>query len=196
MKKILKLGFLAWAISFSGSLAAQEIQTQEIVPPDTARSESDLPDANLLRYYDAELFQWSYSMFGGLVLNFQNQSSITPFGLKDTMRDALIRYEDAYRQYRSYRGKTIAGNILLWGGLGAVMGGFVYAAVVSARPTPMEDSGGFTDANIDKQFQVSLGFMVGGLITEIIGAFILQSGQENIFNAVHLYNRQRINAYR
>jgi hypothetical protein len=37
---------------------------------------------------------------------------------------------------------------------------------------------------------------LGGLVTEIIGAVILQSGQENIFNAVNLYNRHRIDDYR
>jgi hypothetical protein len=43
-----------------------------------------------LHYYDTELFQWSYSMFGGLTLNFQNQSSITTFGLKESMKNVFI----------------------------------------------------------------------------------------------------------
>jgi hypothetical protein len=38
--------------------------------------------------------------------------------------------------------------------------------------------------------------MLGGLVSEIIGASILQSGQENVFNAVKLYNRHRINDYK
>ncbi|MDR1220504.1 MAG: hypothetical protein LBK73_12975 [Treponema sp.] len=171
MKMILKIGFLALAITFSDKLAAQETtQTSD----------------NLLDYYDTKLFQWSYSMFGGLTLNFQNQSSVTVYGIKDTMKNALIQYEDANQQYRSYRGKTIAGNILMWGGLTTAIAG-AYIPIFGYR----QDKG-FYENNL----KAALGIMLGGLVTEIIGAFILQSGQENIFNAVNLYNRHRITDYR
>ena len=58
---------LVSALTFSGNLTAQE----------NTQIDSDLP-----RYYDSELFQWDYSMFGGLKLNFQNQSSVTIYGIK------------------------------------------------------------------------------------------------------------------
>ncbi|MDR1302841.1 MAG: hypothetical protein LBK43_10295, partial [Treponema sp.] len=71
MKTVSKICFLTLAMIFSGKLVAQEIvQTND----------------NLLSYYDAELFQWSYSMFGGLTLNFKNQSAITTYGIKDNMK--------------------------------------------------------------------------------------------------------------
>jgi hypothetical protein len=38
--------------------------------------------------------------------------------------------------------------------------------------------------------------MLGGFVTELIGVFILQSGQENIFKAVNAYNRKKINEYK
>ncbi|MDR1301249.1 MAG: hypothetical protein LBK43_02120, partial [Treponema sp.] len=137
-----------------------------------------------LSYYDAELFQWSYSMFGGLTLNFKNQSAITTYGIKDNMKDAFIHYEDTNQQYRSYRSKTIAGNILVWGGLATVLTG-VYVPIFGDRQ----------NNTYENNFKIGMGVMLGGLITEIIGAVILQSGQENIFNAVHSYNRHKINDY-
>ncbi|MDR0644626.1 MAG: hypothetical protein LBG05_06920 [Treponema sp.] len=173
MKTSSKICFLALAMIFSGNLAAQEILETKT-------------NSNLLSYYDTELFQWSYSMFGGLALNFQNQSSVTMYGIKESMKNAFIQYEDTNQRYRSYRGKTIAGNILLWGGFATVLAG----AYVPIFGTSQDNN------NYENTFKISIGVMLGGLVTEIIGAFILQSGQENIFDAVNLYNRYRINDYK
>jgi hypothetical protein len=171
MKTYLKIGFFILTMIFAGNLAAQE----------AART-----DGNLVQYYDSQLFQWSYSMFGGLSLNFQGQNSVTGFGIKDSMKSALIQYEDANRQYRSYRGKTIAGNILVWGGL---------AAMVAGSYVPLFMS--WQDLNaIEGNLKLSSGLLWGGLASWVIGIFTVQSGQENIFNAVNLYNRQRIAGYR
>lgn len=165
-----KICFLAFVMIFSGKLVAQE---------------SIQPNNNLMSYYDTELFQWSYSMFGGLTLNFQNQSSVTMYGIKESMKNAFIQYEDTNQQYRSYRGKIIAGNILMWGGWATVLAG-AYVPIF----------GDWDDNAYENNLKIGIGVMLGGLITEIIGAFILQSGQENIFNAVNLYNRHRINDYK
>jgi hypothetical protein len=170
MKTFLKINFLTLALVFSGNLMAQENQQT---------------NNNFLKYYDTELFQWSYSMFGGLTLNFQNQSSMTMYGIKDSMKNAFLQYEDANQQYRSYRGKTIAGNILMWGGLATVLGG-AYMPIF----------GDWEGNAYENNLKIGLGIMLGGLVSEIIGVFVLQSGQENIFNAVNLYNRHRINDYR
>jgi hypothetical protein len=170
MKVFSKIYFFAFVMIFSGKLVAQEIIQ---------------PNNNLSSYYDAELFQWSYSMFGGLTLNYKNQSSITMYGIKDTMKNALIQYEDANQQYRSYRGKTIAGSILAWGGLATVLAG-AYMPIL----------GDWQDKTYENNLKIGLGVMLGGLVTEIIGVFILQSGQENIFNAVNLYNHHKIDDYR
>jgi hypothetical protein len=171
MKITLKILFLILAITFSGKLIAEEtIQ----------------PSNDLLHYYDMELFQWDYGMFNGLTLNFQNQSSWVIYGIKDSMKSALMQYEDTNKQYRSYRSKTIAGNILMWGS---------FAVVLAGAYTPF--FGDWRDENTYiNNFKVGLGIMLGGLVTELIGAFILQSGQENIFNAVNLYNRHKIDDYR
>jgi hypothetical protein len=173
MKTFMKIGFLALAITFSGKLTAQEnVQTNK----------------NLSYYYDTELFQWDYSIFGGLTLNFQNQSSITTFGLKESMKNVLIKYEDTNQQYRSYRGKTVAGNILMWGGLAVVLAG-AYTPIFSFSDN--QDNNAYVN-----NLKIGLGIMLGGLVSEIIGVFVLESGQENIFNAVNLYNKHRINDYK
>jgi hypothetical protein len=168
MKQLFKIGLLALALTFSSNLAAQEnIQ----------------PNENLSRFYDTELFQWSYGMFSGMTLNYQNTNSNTMFGINESMKAALTRYEDTNRLYRSYRGKTIAGNVLIWGGLAAVIGGAFVPAFGGAQ-------------NLDNYDKIGLGVMTGGLVSEIIGSFVLSSGQENIFDAVNLYNRQKIKEYK
>jgi hypothetical protein len=168
MKHLFKIGFLVLALVFSNNLVAQEnIQ----------------PNDNLLRFYDTELFQWSYDMFSGLTLNYQNNNSNAMFGINESMKTALMQYEDTNRLYRSYRGKTIAGNVLAWGGLAAVIGGAFVPAFGSTQ-------------NIDNNYKIGLGVMAGGLVSEIICIFILYSGQGNIFDAVNLYNRQKIKEYK
>jgi hypothetical protein len=170
MKTFLRAGFLLLVLMLSANLAAQE---------DTKKN------SNLLMYYDAELFNWDYSMFGGLTLNFHNESSVTSFGIRYSMKNALVQYKDTNQQYRSYRGKTIAGNILLWGGMATAITG-------AYMPIFRRDQNYNISAN---DLKLGLGLAAGGLVAEIIGAFILQSGQENIFNAVNLYNRHRIGEY-
>jgi hypothetical protein len=170
MKTFLKINFFALVLVLSGNLMAQE---------------NEQTNNSFSHYYDTELFQWSYSMFGGLTLNFQNQSSVTMYGVKDSMKNAFFQYEDANQQYRSYRGKTIAGNILMWGGLATVLVG-AYVPIF----------GNWEDSTYENNLKIGLGIMLGGLVSEIIGVFVLQSGQENIFDAVNLYNRHRINGYK
>ncbi|MDR2477480.1 MAG: hypothetical protein LBD18_06825 [Treponema sp.] len=108
MKTVLKAGFLTLAIIISGNLMAQE---------------NTKVNSDLLHYYNSELFQWDFTMFGGLTLNFQNQSSRSIYGINNSMRNALSQYKDTNQEYRSYRGKTIAGNTLMWGGLAAAIVG-------------------------------------------------------------------------
>jgi hypothetical protein len=182
MKMSLKIGLLILTMVFSDKLAAQE-NTQS--------------NNNLLDYYDTELFQWEFNMFGGVTLNFKNRSSITMFGIPESMKNNLIQYEDTNRQYRSYRGKTISGNILMWGGMAAMLAGASITAFggtqrYTAAGTSITVTQSYT---ADRNIKVGAGLMSGGLVSALIASFILSSGQENIFNAVNLYNRHRIDEY-
>jgi hypothetical protein len=140
-------------------------------------------NSNLSQYYDTALFQWDYNMFNGLTLNFQNQNSAVMYGIKNSMKTALIQNEDTSQQYNSYRKKTIAGNILTWGGLGAIISGACIPAVWDGQDNTVNTN-------------IAFGLILGGAISEIIGVFVLQSGQENIFEAVNLYNKRKINNYK
>jgi hypothetical protein len=161
MKRMTKIFLLAIALSCSRMLVAEEkAQTND-----------------LAYFYDAEMFQWNYSLFGGLTLNFHNQSAMTVYGIKDSMKDALMQYDDSRREYSSYRRKTISGSILTWGGLAAVCLGLPILR--------------YFDFSADGR-DIAIGVMLGGFVFDIIGLFVWHSGQENIFTAVNLYNRHKI----
>jgi hypothetical protein len=170
MKVFQRIGFLTLVLFFSQNLAAQE-DTQE--------------NKALLNYYNMELFQWSYS-WGGLSLNYQNQSS-NPFfgGLKESMQKALALYDDTNQKYLSYRKKTLWGNIFYWSGCAAMLSvPFIFVL------SPMEGD------NIKQSaWNAYYGLMGGGVAFAFTSIFLLFSGQEDLFDAVNLYNRNRINEY-
>ena len=171
MKTLFKIGFIVLTVIFSGNLMAQE---------------DAISDSNLLGFYDSELFHWSYNMMGGLALNFQNQSSSTTFGISKSMRDALRTFPDSGQEYNSYFRKNVSGNILMYSGLLAILGA-VFIPI-------------YTDINNDdlweRNFRIYMGVTLGGAVSTLIGSFIFSSGQENIFNAVNMYNRNRIRSFR
>jgi hypothetical protein len=171
MKAFVKIGFITLVLLFSQNLTAQE-NTQD--------------NNNLLNFYGTELFQWSYDNWGGLNLNYQNQSSNTMFGLKDSMQKTLALYDDSNQKYFSYKKKTLLGNIFLWSGYAAILTSpFILAF------SPM-DGDKFTSTTVN----VTYGVLGGGLVSMIIGTFLFTSGQENIFDAVNLYNRNKIREFR
>jgi hypothetical protein len=133
-------------------------------------------------------------MFSGLTLNFQNQTATTIYGIKSSMKDALRQYEDSLQKYNAYQRKTVAGNILMWGGLAAVIGG-VYMPFFAI--TEEEDSTGdmVTYKTDEKLLNISIGMLLGGMVSNLIGSIVLQSGQASIFDAVHVYNRHKIGDY-
>jgi hypothetical protein len=168
--KVLKIGVLVLALLVSQSLFAQE----------------DVQENNgLLNYYGTELFQWSYDFWGGLNLNYQNQSSKTMFGLKDTMQKALASYDDTNQMYLSYKKKTLLGNVFFWSG---------YAALLSS---PFILAYGSWEGGNYNRPAVNTAWAVfgGGLVSVLVSSFIFSSGQENIFDAVNVYNRNKLSDY-
>jgi len=171
MKTFIKIGFLTLILFFSQNLFAQE---------------SNQENNDLVNYFSTELFQWSYDFWGGMNLNYQNQSSKTMFGLKDSMQKALAFYDDTNQKFLSYKKKTLLGNIFFWSG---------YAALLSS---PFILFSG-TNESVDCYSTVvgaSLGVFGGGLISMIIGNLMFSSAQENIFDAINLYNRNKLAEYK
>jgi hypothetical protein len=110
------------------------------------------------------------------------------FGLKESMQKALASYNDTNQIFLSYKKKTLLGNIFFWSGFAAVLSS---PLILAFGPREGDD---FTISTTTTY--VSLGLMGGGLISLIAGSFVLSSGQENIFDAVNLYNRNRIADYK
>jgi len=146
---------------------------------------------DFFRFYNSELFQWDYSTFDGPQLNFQNQSSGTSFGINSLMRDTLLKYPDSAQYYDSYRKKTIAGNVLSYGGLAAFLGGFISLELFYLQRIG-SDSMSQSDINAGL---TSVGFLLGGLVSTLIGEFVLSSGQKSLFTSVNLYNRNRLREF-
>jgi hypothetical protein len=170
---------LTAALLFPAALSAEEKESA-VLPAQEKES------TNLLHFYDSELFQWNYSLFGGLTLNFQNQGTYPMFGLKTPMKEALLRYPDSAKEYKSYRGKNITGNVLFWGGYIALLGECFALAM-------------FADENWEREpanVKLSAGILLGSLVSELIGAFLMTSSQEDIYSAVNMYNRNRIADYK
>ena len=172
MKVFMKIGICALVLLFSQ--ISQNLAAQENVQENNA----------LLNYYSTELFQWSYDFWAGLSLNYQNQSSTTMFGLKESMQKALALYDDTNQKFLSYKKNTLIGNIFFWSG---------YTAILSS---PFIWLFGPREGGDPGTLYASLGVMGGGLVSLIVGSFVLNSAQVNIFDAVNLYNRNRIADYR
>jgi hypothetical protein len=162
----LKVGLLLIGLFIVQNLVAQENTDVET-------------DSDLVNYYNSELFHWNYSYFAGVRLNFQNQNSSILFGINKNMVEALKLYPDTNEYYQSFRRKNIRGNIFLWGGFAIAIGG-----AFSIPHIP--------DENVPVVMRVTL----GGLVIELIGAFILPSVQENLFNAIHSYNWHKMSKYK
>ena len=170
MKRFMKISFFMLAMIFSGKLMAQE---------------SIQANSNLLNYYNTELFHWSYNMFGGLSLNYYNQSSSTMFGINNSMKEALQSYPDSSQEYNSYKRKNKTGNILMWGGLAIILGG-AFIPVIGVNDND----------NFDRYLQAYAGVTIGGAVATLVGSFFLSSGQENLFYAVNDFNRAKMGDYK
>ena len=169
MRTFLKVCVVTTTLVFAAGAGAQE---------------AEIKTSDLVRYYDAELFQWNFGMFSGLTLSYQNQNSVTSLGINASMKKALAQYRDTKKLYASYRAKTTIGQILTVGGLAAVITG-VYMPFFT-----------YQDTDVCANFPLALGLIVGGIISEGIGSYVLLAGQESIFNAVSVYNRHKMSEYK
>lgn len=140
-------------------------------------------NVNFIQFYNSEMFQWNYNMFGGLTLNYQNQNSGISFGINQAMRNALLQFPDSDQAYNSYRRKNTTGNILMYGGLAIILSAYIplYNQILNDNPDTFNRNIGWT-----------IGLSTGGLISTLIGSFVFSSGQENLFNAINMFNRNKV----
>ena len=138
-------------------------------------------ESDPLAFYDSELIRFQYQTAGGLNLAFKGQTTGISFGIPKTFAEALGSYPETDELLQDYNRKNFWGNVLLWGGLAAALGGAYYPLIVEEEPWT--------------NFEASSAIMIGGLVTELIGAFIMPSGYQDLFNAVNQYNRNRMRDY-
>ncbi|MDR0527629.1 MAG: hypothetical protein LBG79_07445 [Spirochaetaceae bacterium] len=146
-----------------------------------APQENKQPEVDTQKKY--ELFQWDFKFFGGLILSFKDESAIISYGITDSMKEAIMSYKNSSAAYKSYEKKKIAGNIMLWGGM---------AMICSVLFMPLYSERGINDAVFDNSTKIAAGLVCGGFVMEFIGALLSSSSQENLFNAVKLYNRHKL----
>jgi heme/copper-type cytochrome/quinol oxidase subunit 2 len=182
MRTILKTVFFIMLVFFSSNLLAQE---------------NEETDEKLHYYFNTELFYWTSSMFGGLSLNLNNQSSSISFGITQSMKEALLSYPDSSREYNSYKQKNNTGNILLWVGTAIYLGGIMFF-VFKDNTIHYDDYGNatYSDPNYHSNTIISASMIGSGFISVIVSAFISSSGTQNLLNSVNLYNNQKIMEYK
>jgi hypothetical protein len=169
----MKKNRLTAVFSIAFLVFAQNITAQE--------TEQNTEETDIVRFYNSELFHWNYNMFDGLTLVYKNQSSSTSFRINEMMRNALLEYSDSSQEYNSYRRKTVTGNIFIYSGLALALSAFI----------PLY-SNTTNDADFIRNISISIGLSGSGLLSTIIGSFVSSSGQENIFNAVNMFNRNKL----
>ena len=133
------------------------------------------------------MFSWQYSMWKeyligfnlGYSLKYRNRNSDIAFGIHKSMRNALLEYPDSGRAYKSYRRKNVAGNVLTYGGLSLMLGGFFPIAM------------GTSNSN-DYAIAAGSCMLLGGLISYIIGRPIYLSGKESLFRSANMFNRNKM----
>lgn len=148
----------------------------------------NVDSSRIVGFYDSEMIKVNYLTFGGITLQSQGFSSGIAMGVSANIRDLLAKYPDSKAALEAYESKNRTGNILLWGGLAAVLGS-AYYPILTMDPNDSPDA-------LASKWKTSIYIMLGGLAAELIGAFILPSSFQELFASVNLYNRNAIKNYR
>jgi len=147
---------------------------------------------DLVNYYDSELIKISMDNSSGLSISYQGQSSGTSMGISDGLYSELQAYPDSKISIQNYKQKNKLGNILLWGGLGLSLGA-AYYPLLSTDFNQVDTS--IYGYSYFEKYQTSIYLMLGGLVAEIIGSFMLPQSYQELVNSVNQYNRNKIKEY-
>jgi len=146
--------------------------------------EGNVQNLNFSQFYETELMHWSFSTMGGLSLNYGYSNwNYNPFNSSlnnEKIGSALLEFPDSAHALNSYGNNARTANALYWGGLVAMLGSIIFPVIAITD----EDNFGI-------HMGLWGGFFVGGTITSIIGAFRFNRAQEDLFNAVNIFNRNK-----
>lgn len=144
--------------------------------------------SSLVSYYDSEFIKINYQTFGGLTLSAQGKFSSMSMGISSDFTNLLSAYPDSKEAMKNYKSKNLIGNVLVFGGLAATIGGLYYP--ILSNDTSINN--GYSSNTV----RTGLYIAFGGLVAELIGAFVLPSSFQDLFNSVNMYNRNKMNTYR
>ena len=93
-------------------------------------AQNEKPD--ILSHYDRQLFSYGYANFGGFRLTFRDQSASLDFGIPQAFAETVSTYSDSKVLIEPDANKVLAGNLLVWSGLGFILGGAILTVATGA----------------------------------------------------------------
>jgi hypothetical protein len=170
MKNIFVVLVSALLLSIFQNANAQEI-----------KNDKTNENVDFLQFYENEMFHWSLNTSDGLILNYGNDnwkySTFSANIKNEKIRNALLEYPDSAQAYNSFRKNTINGNIVYWTGLALMIGSIV--PVLSVENEKLSNG-------------LYFGMLGGGLTLSVIGIYQFNSAQSNLFNAVNMFNKNKV----
>jgi hypothetical protein len=140
----------------------------------------------LTSFYDSNLIKIDYHTFGGIGLSVNGLATSIEMGISPEFTNVLSTFDDSKQAMERYKSKNLVGNILLFSGLGAELGGLYY---------PLLSSSNSSSTLSNDTLKTGICVALGGFVAELIGAFVLPSSYQDIFNSVKMYNRDKIATY-
>ena len=133
----------------------------------------------LLQYYDSSMITVDVKLFGGISLSHRGNTCSSTFGVSESMKTVLSKYESSKGHYSSYSSQNSFGKVLAFGGVAVSLVG-----ILQVR----------RGSSLDKQSKAFDLFLIGSIV-EIIGVFVLQHSYTELLKSVNSYNRECIGAY-
>jgi hypothetical protein len=141
----------------------------------------------LLEYYDSEIITVNYQTFGGISFVQGGVSYSANFGLEQPLRDMIASNSQTAPLIERHIKNMRTGWIFFFTGLVATTV-VTYLAITSPLDTTEEDVALRTGAMI--------GLGIFGTVSVIAGPLFINAGYSNLFQAVNIYNRDKIRQHR
>ncbi len=144
---------------------------------------------SLEEYFNSEIIKVSYPFGSGVSLNVNGTTSTIGWRLSPVISNMLNQYPTSKVSFEQYKKENRTGNVLLWSGLGGMMASTL---VFSYKNSDVTGNINFSDPVNVVSFS---GIFIGSII-EVVGAFIMSSGYEDLFNSINQYNLEKIKEYK
>jgi hypothetical protein len=143
---------------------------------------------SFLEYYNNEIITITCPLGSSLNLNVNGITSSIGFKISPLITERIISYPTSKELFIEYQKQYKNGNIQLWSGFSGLIIGSTIFALYNSDSNDIKSIG--DPVNI-----ASISGMTIGLIIELIGAMKINMSQESLFNAINLYNKEKIKEY-